>query len=51
MLDMHALHGWRGVIRARDAELGAIEQPEQLYGLGLGKLQGAANRRALTAKP
>ena len=51
MLDMHALHGWRGIVRACDTELGAVKQPEQLHGLGLGKLQGAAHRRALTAKP
>ena len=51
VLDMHASHGGRGVIGARDAELGAVEQPEQLHGLGFGKLQGAADRRALPAKP
>ena len=51
MLDMHALYGGRGVIGARDAELGAVKKPEQLHGLGFGKLQGTADRRALPAKP
>ena len=51
MLDMHALHGGCGIIGARDAELGAVEQTEQLHGLGLGELQGTAHRGALTAKP